>query len=65
MGKLKGLPQVEQAQRGDDERRERLEYLADLLRELHMLARQEGCSRLPDLLERSEDMRGLWEGGTT
>lgn len=53
MGKLEGLPQVRQESPVDGERRERLEYLADLLRELQALARQEGCSRLPDLIEHS------------
>jgi hypothetical protein len=32
------------------ERRERLEYLADLLNELQLLAEREGCQKLPTLL---------------
>jgi hypothetical protein len=32
------------------ERRERLEYLADLLKELQLLAEREGCQKLPSLL---------------
>jgi hypothetical protein len=32
------------------ERRERLEYLADLLSELQLLAEREGCEKLPSLI---------------
>lgn len=42
---------------------------AALQRADHIIVLKEGrtvaAGRLPDLLERSEDMRGLWEGGTT
>ena len=37
----------------DAERRERMEYLADLLAELCVLAEREGCTKLPELLEQS------------
>jgi hypothetical protein len=37
----------------DPERRERLEYLADLLSELQTLAERERCARLPDLIAQS------------
>ena len=37
----------------DPERRERLEYLADLLSELKTLAEREHCSKLPDLIAQS------------
>ena len=52
--KLEGLPEADaSAQSPDRERRERLEYLADLLSELQTLAEREGCARLPDLIARS------------
>jgi hypothetical protein len=35
------------------ERRERLEYLADLLSELQVLAEREGCEKLADLISLS------------
>lgn len=37
----------------DPERRERLEYLADLLSELKTLAERERCTKLPDLIAQS------------
>lgn len=40
-------------QTSDPERRERLEYLADLLSELKTIAERERCARLPDLIARS------------
>jgi hypothetical protein len=52
--KLEGLPEADTpTQLPDRERRERLEYLADLLSELQTLAEREGCARLPDLIARS------------
>lgn len=54
MRKLHGLPEAETyTQSLDSERRERLEYLADLLSELQSLAEREGCARLPDLIAQS------------
>jgi len=48
------MPKVESsAQTLDLERRERLEYLADLLSELQALAVREHCARLPDLIAQS------------
>lgn len=37
----------------DPERRERLEYLADLLSELKKLAEREHCAKLPELIAES------------
>jgi len=54
--KLEGLPEADvYAQSPDTERRERLEYLADLLSELQALAEREGCARLPKLIAQSRD----------
>jgi len=39
----------------DTERRERLEYLADLLGELKTLAEREKCVKLPDLIAQSRE----------
>ncbi|MFA7307178.1 MAG: nodulation protein NolW [Hyphomicrobium sp.] len=39
----------------DPERRERLEYLADLLSELKTLAERERCAKLPDLIAQSRE----------
>jgi hypothetical protein len=39
----------------DPERRERLEYLADLLSELKTLAERERCSKLPELIAQSRE----------
>ena len=53
--KLEGLPKAntDYAQSPDYERRERLEYLADLLSELQSLAEREGCAKLPNLIAQS------------
>jgi hypothetical protein len=52
--KLEGMPNAQAcAQSPDTERRERLEYLADLLSELQELAERESCARLPDLIAQS------------
>lgn len=52
--KLEGLPEAETDLRSlDAERRERLEYLADLLSELQTLAEREGCAKLPNLIAQS------------
>lgn len=54
MRKLEGLPDTDTDLRSSDtERRERLEYLADLLSELQTLAERERCAKLPDLIARS------------
>ncbi len=54
---MRALVRKMEAWRGGDnpaqavsERRERLEYLADLLKELQLLAEREGCQKLPNLL---------------
>jgi len=39
----------------DPERRERLEYLADLLSELKTLAERERCDKLPGLIAKSRE----------
>lgn len=52
--KLEGMPNAQaRAQSLDPERRERLEYLADLLSELQELAERESCARLPGLIAQS------------
>lgn len=53
MRKLEGLPEAETDLHLDAERRERLEYLADLLSELQALAEREGCAKLPNLIAQS------------
>jgi hypothetical protein len=48
------MPKAEAyAQSPESERRERLEYLADLLSELQALAERERCAKLPDLIAQS------------
>jgi hypothetical protein len=51
--KLQGLRESDRSQPLDSERRERLEYLADLLSELQVLAEREGCEKLADLISLS------------
>ena len=52
--KLEGLPDADtDLHSSDTERRERLEYLADLLSELQTLAEREGCAKLPNLIAQS------------
>jgi hypothetical protein len=46
LAKLEGLRASNGSQGLASERRERLEYLADLLAELQVLADQEGCAKL-------------------
>lgn len=53
MRKLQGLPESDHRPSPYSERRERLEYLADLLSELQALAEREGCATLPTLLAQS------------
>jgi hypothetical protein len=50
VGKLKGLRNEGPSQSFVGERRERLEYLADLLGELQALAEREACGKLPHLI---------------
>jgi hypothetical protein len=48
------MPKAEmRAQSPDSERRERLEYLADLLTELQTIAERESCTRLTEMIARS------------
>ena len=51
--KLQGLRESDRSQSLASERRERLEYLADLLSELQVLAEREGCEKLADLISLS------------
>jgi len=51
--KLQGLRESDRSQSWASERRERLEYLADLLSELQALAEREGCEKLADLISLS------------
>jgi hypothetical protein len=48
--KLEGLRESDRSQSLASERRERLEYLADLLSELEVLAKREGCRKLSGLI---------------
>ena len=48
--KLEGLRESDRSQSLASERRERLEYLADLLSELEVLAEREGCQKLSGLI---------------
>jgi hypothetical protein len=48
--KLEGLRESDRSQWLASERRERLEYLADLLSELEVLAKREGCRKLSGLI---------------
>jgi hypothetical protein len=49
--KLEGVREDASFEMLASERRERLEYLADLLSELQVLAEREGCEKLTALIE--------------
>ena len=50
MRKLEGLRESDRFQSLASERRERLKYLAELLSELEVLAKREGCKKLSGLI---------------
>jgi hypothetical protein len=51
-----GMPEAQaRALAPDLERRERLEYLADLLSELKTLAERERCEKLPAMIAQSRE----------
>lgn len=62
--KLEGLRESDRSQSLASERRERLEYLADLLSELEVLAEREGCQKAfwADRLSRAEALEESLSG---